>query len=159
MTAFDVRPFLRQRSDGAPDRLFPLIVGDNLIGREPSAEVCIDLPDVSRRHAMIRVTPEGATVEDLESKNGVVVDGQAIRGVTRLRHGASLALGDVKLELHHPGLQVAEALARAGEITVTRATRREPPSTPAPSIRWPLLATIVFAVVVAALLWGVASGG
>lgn len=163
-SALDARPFLRlrdrERGRDGQGRVFPLIYGDNVIGRDADVGVFIDLPDVSRRHALLRVTSEGATVEDLGSKNGVTIGGAPIRGVATLVHGATFALGDVLLEMNHPGSQVAEALARAGETTVTRASRRlESAPEPELSLRWPLLATIVFAAVVAALLWGVGVDG
>ncbi|MEZ4382473.1 MAG: FHA domain-containing protein [Nannocystaceae bacterium] len=155
--AIDARPFLRQRSGPEMGRVHPLIFGDNLVGRDAAAEVFLDRADVSRRHALVRVDRDGVVVEDLGSKNGVLVDGEAIAGPTALAHGAAFQVGDAILEVSHPGAQVAAALARAGETTVTRAGRRrgQEPGDAAPSlsIRWPVLATILFAAAVVVLLW------
>ncbi len=149
------RPFLRQQHGPEPGRVHPLIYGDNVIGRDSAAEVYVDAVDISRRHARVRVDADAVEVEDLGSKNGVLVDGKAIIGPVRLGHGVCLHLGDVVFEIHHPGAQVAAALARAGETTVTRMNRRRPgdsyPGAPLP-LRWPLLATVIFGLIVAALL-------
>ncbi len=157
--AIDSRPFLRRQDGPEPGRVHPLIYGDNLIGRDADAEVFLDRADISRRHALIRVGDDGVVVEDLGSKNGVVVDGSAITSPKALGHGASFQLGDVVFEIHHPGAQVAAALARAGETTLTRSSPRRVAAEPeaAISLRWPILATAVFAVAVVMLLWSGAS--
>jgi len=158
--AIDSRPFLRRQDGPEPGRVHPLIYGDNLIGRDAEAEVFLDRADISRRHALVRVGDDGVVVEDLGSKNGIVVDGAAISAPKALGHGASFQLGDVVFEIHHPGAQVAAALARAGETTLTRSSPRRV-STQEPeaalSLRWPILATALFAFAVVVLLWSGAS--
>jgi DNA-binding winged helix-turn-helix (wHTH) protein len=70
------------------DRSFPLDEGENLLGREEGLAVTLRWSGVSRRHARIVVTGEGATLEDLGSKNGTFLRGK------RLTNPASLADGD-----------------------------------------------------------------
>jgi hypothetical protein len=67
-----------------------------VIGRLPQCEISIDDPSVSRRHA--RVFREGSTwqVEDLDSTNGVKLNGAAV-GRASLTHGDELQLGLVRL--------------------------------------------------------------
>jgi len=48
---------------------------------------------VSRQHARVVVSDEGATVEDLGSRNGVRVNGVPIRGIGKLTDGDRLRLG------------------------------------------------------------------
>ena len=55
----------------------PLAPGETLIGRDPECAVRIDLPLISRRHARIRIAGDVATMEDLGSKNGTSLAGQA----------------------------------------------------------------------------------
>jgi DNA-binding winged helix-turn-helix (wHTH) protein len=74
---------------------FDLVGGENIIGRDPSAEVRIDLPSVSRRHARIDVSDAEATIEDLGSKNGTVVGGRRITAATPLRDLDELHIGSV----------------------------------------------------------------
>ena len=47
------------------DSVFLLPPGENLLGRSEEASVRIDAPGVSRRHARVVVTDDGATIEDL----------------------------------------------------------------------------------------------
>jgi DNA-binding winged helix-turn-helix (wHTH) protein len=67
--------------------------GENMIGREPSSAVSIDLAGVSRRHARILVTRDGATIEDLGSKNGTRIGEQVLTGVVHLHDGDQIHVG------------------------------------------------------------------
>lgn len=74
---------------------YRLQLGTNLIGRDPSAAVFLgDDGEVSRRHATITVA-ENLTIADLNSANGVHVDGMLVQravvsGASRIRIGRSL---------------------------------------------------------------------
>ena len=50
----------------------------NTIGRAAVSTIVLDLPEVSRLHARIRVSSNGATLEDLSSRNGTFVGGVRI---------------------------------------------------------------------------------
>ena len=76
-------------------REIALEAGANLIGRDHSATVWIDDESVSRRHARIVVDEEGATLEDLGSKNGTFLRGQRITRAMRLQNGDEIMLGKV----------------------------------------------------------------
>ena len=76
-------------------RRLPLLHGENVIGRDPDAQVTFDMPSVSRRHAILTVTERGATIEDLGSKNGTRVDDERITGPTPLRDGDAIQLGSI----------------------------------------------------------------
>jgi len=47
----------------------------NTIGRHPQSTICVNDPMVSKRHAVIRKTPEGYVYEDNSSSNGSFVAG------------------------------------------------------------------------------------
>ena len=70
---------------------FPLKAEQNLIGRTSRCDVRIKHPGISAEHAVIRVLPGSATVEDLGSTNGTRVNGKKIELHT-LRHGDRLEL-------------------------------------------------------------------
>ena len=72
---------------------FTLVAGDNVLGRDESVEVVLDVPGISRRHARIRVTEREATLEDLDSKNGTFVGEQRVAGPRLLREGDPVRLG------------------------------------------------------------------
>ncbi len=78
-------------------RTIPLSVGTNVIGRDPSATVFVDSSTVSRRHAVIVVSPEGATLEDLGSKNGTFLQGRRVAAPTPLADGDELAVGSARM--------------------------------------------------------------
>ncbi len=67
--------------------------GQFLIGRSTDCQLSVDDPLVSRRHARLLVTDEAVYVEDLGSRNGVLVDGSRIDGRYRLRDGSKVTVG------------------------------------------------------------------
>lgn len=71
--------------------------GDNIIGRDPTVAVRLDLPSVSRRHARIVVSSKGAVVEDLGSKNGTFLRKNRIMSAARLADLDELQVGSVRL--------------------------------------------------------------
>jgi pSer/pThr/pTyr-binding forkhead associated (FHA) protein len=73
----------------------PLTAGENLVGRDPNARVWIDSPSVSRRHAIIHVEDDAATLEDLGSKNGTHIGDVRISKITPLADGDALRFGSV----------------------------------------------------------------
>src|SRR5262245_51979277 len=60
-------------------RRIPLEPGETIIGRDPGAAVFLDDRSVSRRHARIVVSDDGAVLEDLESKNGTFLKEKKVR--------------------------------------------------------------------------------
>ena len=64
-----------------------------IIGRDDGADVLIDNPSVSRRHAEIRLGEGGWEVEDLGSSNGTFIGGTKIRGAHRLGLGDEIGFG------------------------------------------------------------------
>jgi len=77
--------------------VLPLVEGQNVLGRDENVNVRIDAPGISRRHALIRVRGEEATLEDLGSKNGTYLRGSRLEGPVSLRDGDVFVLGDVAL--------------------------------------------------------------
>jgi DNA-binding winged helix-turn-helix (wHTH) protein len=81
----------------ADDREFPLSEGDHIIGRAGEADLVLDLPRVSRRHARISVSGASAVIEDLGSKNGTLVGDRAIEGPRLLSDFDVIRIGTVRL--------------------------------------------------------------
>ncbi len=68
-----------------------------IIGRSPACGVFIDDPSISNRHALLTHSQEGQLmIRDLESTNGVILEGQRINQET-LELPSKLILGDVSL--------------------------------------------------------------
>lgn len=74
---------------------YPLYKPEMTIGRSEFADIPIDSNFISRLHARVTTTPEGVVVEDVESKNGVKVNGKATARQP-LRHGDLVALGALR---------------------------------------------------------------
>lgn len=75
------------------EKLHPLQVGVNSVGRLPDNTVVIRDECVSRRHCAIVVHRNGCCeLHDVASKNGTVLNGNRIHGPTRLRPGDKIAL-------------------------------------------------------------------
>lgn len=56
------------------EEVIPLRTGETIVGRDPTATVVIDSPDVSRQHVRLFVSDDHVVVEDLRSKNGTYID-------------------------------------------------------------------------------------
>jgi hypothetical protein len=76
---------------------FDLPRGATLIGRSSDCQVTIEDPLVSRQHARILIDGEDAMLEDLGSRNGVKLNGVAIRGTHPLKDGDRLRIGTQEL--------------------------------------------------------------
>ena len=77
-----------------------LPVGDFVVGRSTECQLSLDDPLVSRRHGLLRVTKEGVTVQDLGSRNGVLVNGAKIAGERELQPGDKVGIGSQEMVLH-----------------------------------------------------------
>jgi DNA-binding winged helix-turn-helix (wHTH) protein len=83
-------------------RRIPLQPGENVLGRDVHDGISLDSPSVSRRHARISVTPAGATIDDLGSKNGTYVRGERIATPVPLNDGDEVRVGSVMLQFRQP---------------------------------------------------------
>lgn len=91
-----------------------LLDGENVIGRDPQTNVCLDYATVSRRHARISISDGRAVIEDLGSKNGTSVHGNRIAEPVELGDGDRIGFGRVTLTYRH---------AAAGMPTITQVSR------------------------------------
>jgi hypothetical protein len=71
--------------------------GGGTIGRSHDCDVVLEDVGVSRRHANIRPGPDGWMLEDLGSTNGVLVNGEQVRGAQPLRQGDRVELGSTEI--------------------------------------------------------------
>jgi hypothetical protein len=74
-------------------------VEDGLTLGRTDADVLLPDPQVSRRHAVLRLEDEGPTIEDLGSTNGTFVNDEQIEGPRRLEVGDLVRLGAVAFRL------------------------------------------------------------
>jgi serine phosphatase RsbU (regulator of sigma subunit) len=68
------------------------------IGRDPSCDMALASPDVSRRHCRLQLVAGEVFVTDLRSTNGTYVDGKRIEDSTLLPDGSILEIGQQVLK-------------------------------------------------------------
>jgi chromosome segregation ATPase len=106
------------------------------IGRAAGSELQIDSSSVSRHHALLLVGPRETVIEDLNSTNGVLVNG---RKVTRqvLSDGDSLTFGETKFRYflrppqREPTAKPTESAAKLAESTAKPTESTAKPEEPA----------------------------
>jgi len=92
-------PTLEQvRGPGAPRRI-PLALAETVVGRGTQANVTIDSALLSRRHVAFRRNGPELSLSDLESANGVYVNGVKAHFAV-LHEGDTIQVGDVVFVLH-----------------------------------------------------------
>jgi DNA-binding winged helix-turn-helix (wHTH) protein len=96
----------------------PLRGGENGIGRDPASVIVIDDSRVSRNHARIVVSSDGAVLDDLGSKNGTQLNGSPVTAATRLSEGDVIEIGGLALTLRS---------RRADLATLTEDVDHSPP--------------------------------
>lgn len=107
---------------------FELSPGRFLIGRSSECQLSLDDPLVSRRHALLIVTSESVEVQDLGSRNGVLVSGARIEGSRKLNDGDTLTIGSQELSLHvlQPSSRPVSVGIRRHRIGAETVTSLEP---------------------------------
>jgi DNA-binding winged helix-turn-helix (wHTH) protein len=94
------------------DREIALAAGEHVLGRSGDATILVDDAGVSRHHAQITIRARSATLVDLGSKNGTIVNGSAIQGPVELTDGAVIVLGATALKF-----RIVEALGSTETVT------------------------------------------
>jgi hypothetical protein len=100
-----LREPLEQARAARPARALLLVAGRRLvvapegavIGRSRDCDVVLDDAGISRRHAHIRPTAQGWAIEDLRSTNGVLLNGERLRGSRPLQIGDRIELGSTEM--------------------------------------------------------------
>jgi pSer/pThr/pTyr-binding forkhead associated (FHA) protein len=77
-----------------PGKFFNLSGSNVTIGRDINADIVINIPEVSRRHAQFRLEGGSYILEDLGSTNGTFVNGQRLTTPHRMRDGETIMLGE-----------------------------------------------------------------
>ncbi len=88
-----MRPRLLVIAGPSKDSTIPLPEAEATIGRDPTSTVAVIDPSVSRKHCVLRREDGRFQIKDLESRNGTLVNGVAIKDHW-LRHGDEIATGD-----------------------------------------------------------------
>jgi Protein of unknown function (DUF3662)/FHA domain len=100
-----LREPLEEPSPAQPARAFLLLDGRRLIvaprgaviGRSHDCDIVVEDSGVSRRHASLRPSADGWTIEDLRSTNGLLLNGAPLHDVRPLRDGDRIGLGSTEI--------------------------------------------------------------
>ena len=94
-----------EEAQGRPSRALLTVDGRRLplpprgatLGRSRDCDIVLDDTGISRRHAEIRPTPDGWTVADLGSTNGLQLNGRTVRSAQLLQPGDRVELGSTEI--------------------------------------------------------------
>jgi pSer/pThr/pTyr-binding forkhead associated (FHA) protein len=90
---------LRIDSANKQTQFFLLKSGENLVGRDPQCDVCIDDASISRRHAVLTIQSGKVIVKDLQSRNHTFIGQQIIASEIEVKRDTSLRFGNVEARL------------------------------------------------------------
>jgi pSer/pThr/pTyr-binding forkhead associated (FHA) protein len=68
------------------------------LGRGPGVDLAFENASMSRQHAVIEFAEDGFRINDLDSTNGLEVNGKRVRGA-KLRHGDRFVLGNQTFQI------------------------------------------------------------
>lgn len=111
-----------------------------VLGRE-AADLVIEDPQVSRRHAAVRPAGDGLEIEDLGSLNGTWVNGARVTGKVRLALGDRVRVGDSSFEVEVVGAAVRAAPTEVGQAPAPASPLAFSPPRQRPARRRPRVAT------------------
>ncbi|MFN7959482.1 MAG: FHA domain-containing protein [Holophagaceae bacterium] len=96
--------------ESAGIREFEIIDNEVHMGRELDNTLRLPDPSISRHHCVIRKAAGGFEIQDLQSSNGVLVNGNRVQA-SPLRDGDRITLGQVQLTFQDPRPEVAATVA------------------------------------------------
>jgi hypothetical protein len=74
-----------------------LAAAGSVVGRSRDCDIVLEDSGISRRHAEVRPDGDGWAVHDLQSTNGVRLNGRLLRGAERLEPGDVIELGSTEM--------------------------------------------------------------
>jgi pSer/pThr/pTyr-binding forkhead associated (FHA) protein len=104
----------------------------NVFGRSADSAVCVDDPNVSRRHCKLERAGNRWVLTDLDSTNGTWLDAARVKRYA-LRDGETFYIGDARVVFHadrwiehrptdpHEALSVAQVLATSRALATSQA--------------------------------------
>lgn len=101
---------LRGVSGAVFGKVFP-VAGPVVIGRAPECDISVHAEEISRRHALVKPTPDGLSVEDLGSSNGTYINAKRVQQGF-LNAGDELRLDAVRFIVVAPGQEMAQQASR-----------------------------------------------
>src|SRR4051812_31478646 len=88
---------------GLEPAIFPLQIGQGVIGRAPGSAIELRHPEISRQHCRITWDGQACFVENLSSSRGTMINGTPIASPVAFRPGDEVGVGPVFLRFEPAG--------------------------------------------------------
>jgi hypothetical protein len=105
------------------------ISGKMILGRAKECDVRLNFAHLSRRHAVLTVTPQGLELEDLGSSNGTFVNDVKVRRVM-LKNGDVLSFDNLRFRIVGPEEETDKTQLRASTAIEENPTYLRPEQAP-----------------------------
>ena len=93
---------LEIQDDTIPRTEHYVLRNDLTVGRDPSCDVCVNSQTVSKTHArIINCGSDGVGIVDVHSSNGIQLGGLDIQGLTLLKSGDTITLGNATVTVRY----------------------------------------------------------
>lgn len=100
-----------------------------VVGRAEECDLVLRDPDASREHFELVRDLDGVVIRDLDSKNGIAVNGRPVKE-RRLRDRDELSVGDTRLRFTDPATEHLRALDQAPDEAAPHEAPAPPPAEP-----------------------------
>lgn len=101
------------------------------IGRDAQNDIALDDPSTSRHHAEIICTPDSIALRDLNSRYGVLLNGERVQDAALLKHGDRFVIGNMLFYFSCPPESISGKLKKLSRAAGNSAESAQPvPSTP-----------------------------
>lgn len=111
--------------ESAGVREFEMVDNEVHIGRELDNTLRLADPSISRHHCVIRQTGNGYEVQDLQSSNGVLLNGSRVQ-TSPLRDGDRVTLGQIQITFMDPAQENATVAVQRMDPATTGTVRMSP---------------------------------
>ncbi|HZC07556.1 MAG TPA: FHA domain-containing protein [Ktedonobacterales bacterium] len=115
----------QNESPAGETRAWPLVAPVTTIGRDATCGIVLSDTSISRVHAQITRQPAGHFIADLQSSNGVSVNGQRLTAPTQIFAGDVVTLGDCLLRCEETRSTSRATAGPATPIASQASTRAE----------------------------------
>jgi pSer/pThr/pTyr-binding forkhead associated (FHA) protein len=85
---------------------------DVIVGRSEECNITLKTEEVSRQHCCLNVADGQISIRDLGSRNGTLVNGQAIHGDVVLNDGDELQIGPMRFKVQTEPTEVTKAVSK-----------------------------------------------